>query len=124
MFRQPIGSGIELLFPDGHTEEHLFDSEAAEVEVSSLARGSYSAKIIGAGGSAPPTPIHLSQDQDVELLMLSYLDMAVVFGIPLGLAILFLLIGHSHLFDGLWRRTSRLKELAYQFVRRKAPLKP
>lgn len=92
MFSFPIGKGIELTYPDGHAEQFLFDSSQKEMVISALARGSYSARIVGAGGSAPLTPIHLSRDQSTELLIFSYLDMAVLFtlGLVISLGLLFL----------------------------------
>ena len=125
MFRFPIGKGIELTYPDGHTEEFLFDSDArsrAEVVVPGLARGSYSARIIGAGGSAPPTPVHLSRDQNVELLMLSYLDIALILGIPLVIALAFFFIGRPY-WMRIIRHPSKYKELVYQNRSRDLPLK-
>jgi len=120
MFRFPIGKGIALTFPDGHTEEFLFtDSENAEVEVTSLARGSYSARIIGAGGSAPPTPVHLSRDQNVELLMLSYLDITLIIGIPLLIALAFFFIGRPY-WMRVVRHPSKYRELVYQNTQRES----
>ena len=113
MFRFPIGKGIELTYPDGHTEEFLFDAENADVVVSGLARGSYSARIVGAGGSAPPTPVHLSRDQDVDLLMLSLLDIALIIGIPLVIALLFFFIGRPYWMRVI-RHPSKYRELVYQ----------
>ena len=113
MFHFPIGRGIELIYPDGHQEQFLFNSEDAEVTISALARGSYSAKIIGVGGSAPPTPIYLSRDQDAELLMLSYLDIALIIGIPLSIALAFFFIGRPYWLQVV-RHPSRYKEVVYQ----------
>lgn len=113
MFGFPIGKGIELTYPDGRKEEFYFDSSDAEVVVPSLARGSYSARIIGIGGSAPPTPVHLSRDQSVELLMLSYLDMAVIVGIPLLIALVFFFIGRPRWLQVL-RHPSKYRELVYE----------
>lgn len=122
MFRFPIGKGIQLTYPDGHTEEFLFDSENAEITVSGLARGSYSAKIIGAGGSAPPTPVHLSRDQSVELLMLSYLDIALIVGIPLLIALAFFLLGRPY-WMRIIRHPSKYRELVYENRSRDLSLK-
>lgn len=122
MFRFPIGKGIELTYQDGHKEEILFDSEAAEVVVPGLARGSYSARIIGAGGSAPPTPVHLSRDQNVELLMLSYLDIALILGIPLVIALVFFFIGRPY-WIRIIRHPSKYRELVYQNRSRDLTLK-
>lgn len=113
MFHFPIGTGIELTYPDGHTKEFFFDSAKSEIEISSLARGSYSATVISRGGSAPPTSIHLSRDQDVELLVLSFLDMGIIFGVPLTLALILFFIGRPRLLRAL-RHPSRFRELAYQ----------
>jgi hypothetical protein len=113
IFHFPIGSGIELTYPDGHKNKFLFDSSASELEIPSLARGSYSATVISRGGSAPPTPIHLSRDQDVELLVLSFLDMGIIIGVPFTLALVLLFIGRPRLFRAL-RHPSRFRELAYQ----------
>ena len=120
MFRFPIGTGIQLTYPDGHTQEFLFsDSKNAEITIAGLARGSYSARIIGAGGSAPPTPVHLSRDQNVELLMLSYLDIALIVGIPSLIALAFFFIGRPY-WMGIIRHPSKYRELVYQNTRREA----
>ncbi len=113
MFHFPIGTGIALTYPDGHINNFLFDSSKSEIEIPSLARGSYSATVISRGGSAPPTPIHLSRDQDVELLVLSFLDMGIIFGVPLTLALVLFFIGRPRLFRAL-RHPSRFREPAYQ----------
>lgn len=113
MFRFPIGKGIELTYPDGHKQEYYFDSSNAELDIPSLARGSYSARIIGIGGSAPATPVHLSRDQSIELLMLSYLDMALIIGVPLLIALTFFFVGRPRWFRAL-RHPSKFRELVYQ----------
>jgi hypothetical protein len=113
MFHFPVGKGIELTYPDGHIEKFFFESDSAQITIPSLARGSYSARITGAGGSAPPTPIHLSRDQDVELLMLSYLDIALIIGIPLSIALAFFFIGRPYWLR-VMRHPSKYKELVYQ----------
>jgi len=112
MFGFPIGKGIELTYPDGRKEEFLFDRGSADVIIPALARGSYSARIIGAGGSAPPTSVHLSRNQDVELLMLSYLDIALIAGIPLLVALGFFFLGRPYWLRVL-RHPSKFRELAY-----------
>jgi len=101
----------------------MFKSGNAEITIPSLARGSYSAKIMGAGGSAPPTPMHLSRDQTVELLMLSYLDIALIVGIPLAIALTFFFIGRPYWWR-IVRQPSRYKELIYQNSSRDLSVKP
>ena len=122
MFHFPIGKGIELTYPDGHVGKFFFDSGSAQITIPSLARGSYSAKITGAGGSAPPTPVHLSRDQDVELLMLSYLDIALIIGVPLCIALAFFFIGRPYWLRVV-RHPSKYKELVYENSSRNISLK-
>lgn len=123
MLHFPIGKGIELTYPDGHKQEFYFDSSNAELSIPALARGSYTAKIIGVGGSAPPTPIHLSRDQSVELLMLSYLDIGVIVGIPLLVALAFFFIGRPRWFQVL-RHPSKYRDLVFQSRNRDVSLGP
>ena len=90
LFRFPVGAGIRLEHPDGRSEDILFES-AGDLKIGSLPRGLYRATVIGAQGMAPPTPLALSQSQDVELLVISHLDIAVVFlsGASMALGLLF-----------------------------------
>lgn len=104
MFKFPIGRGIALTYPDGHTQEFLFNSPNADLEISSLARGSYSATVIGGWGSALATPMHLSKDQDIEVPVISYLDYAILIGIPLLFALLLLVIGRPKILRAVFRR--------------------
>ena len=123
MFNFPIGKGIELTYPDGHKEQFFLQSDSKQLLIPSLARGSYSAKIIGVGGSAPPTPIYLSRNQDVELLMLTYLDLGLIIGIPLAIALAFFFIGRPYWLQVI-RHPSRYKELVYQNTTRDISLEP
>ena len=110
MFDTPIGTGVRLDFPNGHSEHYPFDSQAT-ISIDGLARGSYTARVTGAGGSAPPIPIHISRDQDVELLVISYLDMAVMAGVPALFALSLLIIGRPHLFSPVLRPFRSLRGL-------------
>ncbi len=113
MFHFPIGKGIELTYPNGNMEKFMFEPGQHQIIIPALARGSYSAKIIGVGGSAPPTPVYLSRDQDADLLMLSYLDIALIIGIPFGIALAFFFIGRPYWLR-IVRHPSKYKELAYR----------
>ncbi len=112
MFHFPMGRGVELTYPDGHKQEFLFESAQSGLTVPALARGSYTVKVLSNGGSSPPTPMYVSKDQEVELLVLSYFDMAVIFGLPLAFALLLLFKGRPHLYRVI-RHPSRLRELVY-----------
>ena len=96
LFDFPIGSGIQIEYPNGQVKNFPFNDQA-EVEIPSLARGRYDVSVIGARGSAPPIPVYLSRDQSVQLIVISYLDFAVIFGSPIILAIVLLFIGRPNL---------------------------
>jgi phospholipase C len=72
----PIGSAVQLRFPNGRTERYELGS-GGELTVSSLPRGDYrvSADALGISSSRP---IALSGNQRVELRVISWLDIALV----------------------------------------------
>jgi hypothetical protein len=95
LFRFPIGSGIRLQYPDGHSERFGFES-AGELTLESLPRGTYRVKVDGPGMSFS-RPVTLSRDQELELEVISYLDVAVVFFLLASLGLGLLFIGRPHL---------------------------
>lgn len=117
LFNFPIGTGVQIEYPNGRTKKFPFD-EKAEVNVPALARGGYNVRVIGAGGSAPIIPVYLSRDQSVQLIVISYLDMAVIFGIPIIAALALLFIGRPRLFLVL-RNSSQPKAVLQRIFRRK-----
>jgi transposase-like protein len=102
LFHFPIGSGIVLNYPDGHSQEFPFYS-SNELTIGSLARGLYHVTVTGAKGMAPPTPLALSRDQDLELLVLSNLDLSVMFAVAASIALGLLFFGRPHLLTILVR---------------------
>jgi hypothetical protein len=118
IFQNPLGKGIRLEYPDGRHEEFLFGDKTI-IELTSLARGPYRATVIGAGGSAPPTPIHLSRNLDVELRVISYLDMTIIFGIPAIIALGLLFYGRPYLLFSLRRLPSAFAAMLSRMMRRK-----
>lgn len=104
VFGTPLGTGVSLEYPDGDTELLHFNA-ADKVKVGPLARGLYKVQVVGARGMAPPTPVALSRDQDVELKVLSRLDMGVGLGLGTFFALSLLLLGRPQLV-GLKRRST------------------
>lgn len=107
LFGFPIGTGIHMEYPDGDTATYSFDPEEGYT-LTGLARGIYKVTVIGAAGYAPPTPIALSRDQDVELMVFSYLDMGVLAGIGLMLSVGLLAYGRPYIFRQIWDFRKRL----------------
>lgn len=107
LFGFPIGTGIDMEYPDGDAQSYSFDLEEGYT-LEGLARGIYKVTVTGAQGYAPPTPIALSRNQDVELMVFSYLDMGVIAGIGLFLSIGLLAIGRPYVFKQIWDFGGRL----------------
>ena len=96
LFRFPIGTGIRMEYPDGDIETFGFNSNNQHT-TTGLARGIYRVTVIGAKGYAPPTPIALSRNQDVELMVFSYLDMGVLLSVGIIVALGLLFFGRPYL---------------------------
>jgi predicted RNA-binding Zn-ribbon protein involved in translation (DUF1610 family) len=96
LFRFPIGTGIRMEYPDGDVQIFNFNSKNEHTSTG-LARGIYKVTVTGAEGFAPPTPIALSRNQDVELMVFSYLDMGVLASIGIIVALGLLFFGRPHL---------------------------
>jgi predicted RNA-binding Zn-ribbon protein involved in translation (DUF1610 family) len=96
LFRFPIGTGIRMEYPDGDVQIFNFNSNNQHTSTG-LARGIYRITVTGAEGYAPPTPIALSRNQDVELMVFSYLDMGVLASIGIIVALGLLFFGRPHL---------------------------
>ena len=97
LFGFSVGSAVRIQHPDGHTDRVPFGPND-DVSLSSLARGEYKLKIEGNGLSSSP-PVALSRDQDVEVRVISYVDIAVAG--TLGLVVVFglLAVGRSRLLN-------------------------
>ena len=117
VFGFPLGTGVTLEYPDGHTKLLRFGATDT-VATGPLARGLYKVQVVGARGMAPLTPVALSRDQAVELKVLSRLDMGVGLGLGFTLALSLLLLGRPQLI-GLKRRAGVSATL-----NRRGPLRP
>jgi hypothetical protein len=87
---RPIGTGLELIYPDGASRIFTFD-EGGEILLAGLARGEYEARLLTREGIAPSFPIVLSRDQEVRLPVIGYADLlaglaaggSIIVGLPL-----------------------------------------
>jgi hypothetical protein len=85
---------VELLYPDGRSERFSLD-EDGRLTLPSLPRGNYTLTTMGAGPDLA-RPLSLSRDQDLNLSLYSWLDLAIVGAVALLLAVGLPLLG--------WRR--------------------
>ena len=83
-------------YPNGEVELYDFGPNR-QVDLESLARGTYKLQVVGVRGIAPSTPMALSRDQEVVLKVLSSFDIGM--GAVLGLLFVFglLLYGRPHI---------------------------
>jgi phospholipase C len=77
----PIGSAVKVTYPDGQ-EQRQGLGPGAEVTLRQMPRGDYR-MTADALGISSPRPVALSRDQEVDILVISWLDIAIVL---LGLA--------------------------------------
>ena len=90
LFGYASGSAVLLTDPDGETMRIPLRSGHAQAR--GLARGEYLVKV-DASGFSFKRPVSLSRDQVVDLAVVSYLDLGVIFGGLTALAIGLVLVG-------------------------------
>jgi hypothetical protein len=76
LFGFSIGSGIRLVYPNGHVQLHRFHGHK-QMALASLPRGTYHVSVVG-GGFSPSAPVSVTRDHTSELTVVSYLDIAVL----------------------------------------------
>jgi hypothetical protein len=91
MFGGGIGTGIDLQYPDG-TTRHIPFARGHAVTVDDLPRGDYHVTVVG-GGLKMARPVSISRDQEADLDVISYVDVAVVGVALLLLALVILWFG-------------------------------
>jgi hypothetical protein len=74
-FGFPIGSAVVVRYPSGRSERHRLGAGATTV-LRSLPRGEYDVKIEG-GGISFTRPLSVSRHQEVELKVLSWVDIGL-----------------------------------------------
>jgi hypothetical protein len=101
LFGFPIGQAVELRYPSGRTVRH--DLKDGQVTLPSLPRGTYDVKVVASGVSFI-RPVSVSRNQQVELKVISYLDMILALGALVALALGLLVARRPHLLDPIKRR--------------------
>ena len=96
-FGLPVGRAVRLIYPDGSSE--LVPLRDGQGVIRALPRGDYRVQATGVFGWSPPAPLALSRNQDVEITVLSGLDLLAIGVLGLALLAALLLAGRPH----LWR---------------------
>jgi len=94
LFRFPIGSGVNLAYPDQTTVYYPFD-QSGTATTERLARGVYTATIADLPGFSIPIPLVVTRDQVVTLPVISYLDLFAVLLAGILLILIFLRLRRS-----------------------------
>lgn len=89
-----LGSEVVLTYPSGITKRIAFKGDT--IELPALPRGTYKVKV-DAPGLSPERPVAVSRAQDVELAVISYLDLALVGLVLASIAIGLLVARRPHL---------------------------
>ena len=105
LFKSHVGTGVELEYPDGHSEIFPFSPDG-DATITSLARGLYHVRIVGVKGISPRTPIALSQDQEAGLMVVTWLDITIAATLGLSLAIGLLLVGRPRIMMWLQKKAA------------------
>ncbi len=94
LFGTPAGDGVQVVAPDGEVARYPFDEDGF-VTLPAVPRGEYRMTVYGSGISFV-RPVSVSKDQEVELLVISHLDVALVLGMLLLVALSLLAVGRRH----------------------------
>ncbi len=74
LFRGPVGKYLQLIYPDGREQnKRLVDGKATLL---SLPRGLYKVTVKTGSGLEMQVPVSLSKNQDMQLKVISYADIA------------------------------------------------
>jgi len=92
LFGSSVGKSVNLVYPDGHVQNYLLDKSGAAV-IRSLARGNYTVEVLEANGLKQVIPVALSRSQTVDINVPTNLDLIVVIGLGLLVAISLIIFG-------------------------------
>lgn len=92
LFGFPLGEGMRVAYPSGRYRDIALDT-TGHMRLESLSRGSYTVTVQGVMGLQAPTPIALSRSQEVDIAIISYLDLGLVGGMLIIAGLGVLLIG-------------------------------
>jgi hypothetical protein len=90
LFGFPIGSGIRLVYPNRRVQVYRFQGHG-QVALAALPRGTYHVSVV-APGLSPASPVSITRDHLTQLKVLSYLDIAVLTVLFLGVLVSLALI--------------------------------
>lgn len=94
LFGGLAGTGVELVMPDGELVKVPFDKQGVAT-FPALPRGTYDVRVYGAGASFT-RPLSISRDQEVDIEVITPLDVWLVVATLVLVALSLLVIGRRH----------------------------
>ncbi len=88
----PLGKGLRVDYPGGDSR-HVALDPAGKIRLESLSRGSYTVTVQEVQGIRSPMLVALSRNREVSIAVISYLDLVIVGGVMMFLAMAALLMG-------------------------------
>jgi hypothetical protein len=109
IFGFATGSAIQIVYPSGRIATHSL--HGGQVRVPGLPRGNYKVKV-EAHGISFTRPVSVSRNQEVELKVITWLDMVFAFLVLAGIAVGLLVARRPHLARKLHLPVRRKKTLS------------
>jgi hypothetical protein len=106
LLRTPVGTALQVTYPDGRQRVVPFHN--GEVTLPSMARGLYHVKVMTKAGLQMTVPVSLSKNQDMQLKVISYADVAGSFLIFALISVLLVIARRPAMRAAIRRRLSRL----------------
>ena len=92
LFGSSVGKSVNLVYPDGHVQNFLLDLNGTAA-IHGLARGDYSVQVLNAKGLKQNIPVALSRSQTIDINVPTNLDLMVVAGLGLLVALSLIIFG-------------------------------
>ncbi len=112
LFGSPVARSVDVQFPDGQVKNYLLDRSGG-LAVHGLARGIYRIELVGVKGIKNIIPVALSRNQEVDVKVITYLDLAFAGLIGLGLVLGLIFYGRPWLLRFLFGRRTAPKKAGW-----------
>ncbi len=103
LFASPVARTVDVQFPDGQVKNYPLDNTGSAA-IHGLARGIYRIELVGVKGMKNIIPVALSRNQNVAVNVITYLDVAFVGIVGLGLVLGLIFYGRPWLLKYLFTR--------------------
>ncbi len=103
LFASPVALSVNVQFPDGQVKNYPF-GKSGSLAIHGLARGIYRIELVGVKGMKNIIPVALSRNQNVDVNEITYLDLAFVGIVGLGLVLGLIFYGRPWLLKYLFNR--------------------